>query len=122
MHPVDWDLARFGWTVVVTLTSTIAIVYAWFGRRRAATQAAIDRVEEYLAGRLNTYEKRESDLNRRVTVAEEAMKFSPKSQDLIQLRDQIGKLADVVSRANGQQEMLTAWMARIDQHLIETSR
>jgi chromosome segregation ATPase len=95
-----------------------------------ALNAGLSRVEthstEKIAGissllrqQQDTFRSLMDDQSRRITVAEEALKFAPKSEDINRLRDSISDLANQVARFEGSQTSMARTVERMNDYLME---
>lgn len=88
-------------------------------RVEANLDAKVGAVEKLLGTTEKSFRQLMDDHARRVTVAEEALRFAPKSEDIQRLHDVISNLAQNLARFEGGQKSLERTVERINQYLME---
>lgn len=126
-------LAAFIWQVVTTLVASAAFVVSWWGNRQRANKSALDRVERQLSGSIEAVKQelqneneqigsRLDEHHERITIAEQALKYAPKAEDLEKLRHSIQVLSENVARAESSQRVMERTVERIHQYLMEREK
>lgn len=97
---VDWDLAKFLWTVAVTLMSGLAFALTWWDRRSRTSKETIGTIEH------------------RITVLEQAALHAPTAQDITALREEVHTLGKIVAKQGGTLEFVANAARNMNDYLM----
>ncbi|HXG29262.1 MAG TPA: DUF2730 family protein [Nevskiales bacterium] len=119
---IDFQLIGIVVQVTSLLISIGAMLVAWVAKRRAATQAAIDRVDGVINREVADRKHEVRRLEDRVIVLEQHIVHAPKAEDINGLRSEIAALRGNLGEFKGEMRGLTRAVDLMNEHLLNKDR
>lgn len=112
---VNYDAARFWFSVVQWLLTIGVWIYVWITNRSRVTSARIETLEKGTSARIEAQ-------GNRLAMVEEALRHAPSHDHLSDLHEKVNRVGNVMQELRGELSAIQRTLSLINEHLINAGR